>query len=52
MKALKFILVTIALIGIIWLFGLVPRWITNTLLSIVLIVIMYIMYRIDKDIKK
>lgn len=49
MKALKFILVTIALIVIIWLFGLIPRWITNSLLSAVIIVIMYIMYRMDSD---
>lgn len=50
MKEIKWIGVTILLIVSVWLFFLnVPRWVPSTILSVVIIVVMYIFYKMDKS---
>lgn len=49
MRKIRFFLYAAALIAIVWAIGLVPKVITCSLVSILVVILAYVMYRINKD---
>ena len=49
MRAAKFIFTTAALIALIWLGGLIPGAVLKAIFAVIIIAVMWAMYKIDKD---
>jgi len=47
--AIKFIIMTVLLIAVIWLLGMMPSVLIKCIASAVIIIFMYVMYRINKE---